>query len=349
MRIATPDDPAWQDAYQQLPLGKRDVFHSPGFAKACAAGLYENDTVLCAIETKSRSGQVIYPFVERELGPMIPWSETAQSLRDTTGLYGRGGPICSAEGALESFHDQLAEYFRERSIITSFDRYHPVLQNEHAAAPNTEIRETGDFVIISLAPDMETIEAHYKGKQRNTLRKSERAGVTVEFDRNDNGLDDFLRVYAATMKRQSAGDFYSFPRSFYEALFEQLPNNILLANGRVDGAIVSSDLILYEVPYAHLFLSGTSPEHLGVSPNTKVKHESFRYLREMGITHYLLGGGHNPDDGVYKYKRSFDPNGHAPSLVGCAIHAGDAYNQLNQEFALRGQRTCAQRFQFYEG
>ncbi len=350
MQIATPDDPIWQEAYEQLPAAQRDVFHAPGFAKACAAGLYQDHQVRCAIETDAPNGPIIYPFVERELGPMAPWSDTAQSLRDATGLYGRGGVVCASPAVddLGSFHAELADHFQQRRIITSFDRYHPVLRNQAASDPRTEVRETGDFVVVSLAPDMEAIEASYKGKQRNTLRKAERFGVSVEFDDTGQSLDAFLEIHADTMKRQSAGAFYYFPRSFYETLLRELPENTLFANAYYEDEIVSMDLILYQGPYAHLFLSGTLPEHLDKSPNTKLKHESFRYLKERGVEHYLLGGGHKGQDGVYKYKRSFAPADATPSLIGCTVFGDDAYRELNREFEQRGALTCKDRFQFYE-
>ncbi len=350
MRILQPEDDDWLESYLRVPVGKRDVFYSPGFAKACAIGLYPAAKVLCAIQ-QNNENIILYPFVERELAQMVPWSATAQSLRDTTGLYGRGGILCNgcSEQDLKTFRSQLAEYFRERHVVSSFDRYHPVLQNEDAAEPNTQVRDIGSFVVVPIAADMATIKANYRGKQRTTLRKAERAGVTVEFEKGcSSHLSEFLEIHAATMHRNSAEGFYFFPKSFYESLIENQPCNVLFAYGLLDNEIVTSDLVLVEPPYAHLFLSGTLPAYLDKSPNTKLKHETIRYLQQSGCDYYLLGGGHRPDDGVFRYKRSFAPNGGVPSLIGCTVRLTEQYEELHREFVKRKGPGLSDRFQFYE-
>ena len=63
-------------------------------------------------------------------------------------------------------------------------------------------------------------------------------------------------------------------------------------------------------------------------PNDLLKHEIIRWARDSGRSHFVLGGGVTPDDGILRYKRGFAPTGIVPFTVGEWIHDLVAFESL---------------------
>jgi hypothetical protein len=56
-----------------------------------------------------------------------------------------------------------------------------------------------------------------------------------------------------------------------------------------------------------------------------------RWAKGEGKKRYVLGGGHLPEDGIYRYKLAFAPNGRIPFWTGQRILRKDLYQQLVDE------------------
>ena len=80
--------------------------------------------------------------------------------------------------------------------------------------------------------------------------------------------------------------------------------------------------------YLYSFLGGTSGEAFSLRPNDLLKHTVIEYGRESGLRGYVLGGGLGRDDGIFRYKRSFDPAGCVPFHRLTMICDDASYNQL---------------------
>jgi hypothetical protein len=52
------------------------------------------------------------------------------------------------------------------------------------------------------------------------------------------------------------------------------------------------------------------------------------WAKRSGKARFVLGGGHLPDDGIFRYKRSFAPEGVVPFRVGQRILDQGAYDCL---------------------
>ena len=48
----------------------------------------------------------------------------------------------------------------------------------------------------------------------------------------------------------------------------------------------------------------------------------------QGLAAYVLGGGYEPGDGVYRHKRNFAPRGQLPFRVACLVHDEEAAREL---------------------
>jgi hypothetical protein len=75
-------------------------------------------------------------------------------------------------------------------------------------------------------------------------------------------------------------------------------------------------------------LGGTLPDAFPLRPNDLLKHEIILWARETGKKAFVLGGGYGSDDGIYRYKKSFAPQGSVPFSVGTRIHDKNVYDHL---------------------
>jgi len=149
------------------------------------------------------------PFLLEHDGALFAGIERDEP-RDVVTPYGYGGP--TADG----FWDAYEEWARERGVVTTFVRFHPLYGNQRGAPIHVD--ELAPTVAWRLEPDRDLLAGlHFK--HRNKVTKAENAGATV---RQHEGLGEFVPLYEDTMRRVHADDFYFFERAYWERL-GQLP------------------------------------------------------------------------------------------------------------------------------
>lgn len=346
--ILNPDSPEWAFFFEDLPVDQQDVFYSASFARLFQRTINKEDEVRCAT-MNTAEGVLLYPFVKRNLG-RLTGAERLSSLHDIVSLYGRGG-VVGTPGALRnvgSFYESLAAYFRENSVICSFDRFHPILGNEACVSLVTKVMDVGGFVVVDLRPEMNEVESSFKSSVRKDLRKGERNGVTCIVESNGKHLKDFLDIYYQTMSRNEASDFYYFSDEFFETLCKVLVGQFHFFYAMVDGCIVSCELVLHHGKYCHSFLGGTRKESLALCANPILKREILSFCKQLGCEYFLLGGGQAPNDGIFNFKKAYAPEGIRHSYVGGTCWDPETYERLKVELPAVGVPIVTNRFQFYD-
>jgi len=244
--------------------------------------------------------------------------------RDVVTPYGYGGP--TADG----FWDAYEEWARERGVVTTFVRFHPLYGNQRGAPIHVD--ELAPTVAWRLDPDRDLLAGlHFK--HRNKVTKAENAGATVT---QHDGLGEFVPLYEDTMRRVNADDFYFFEPAYWERLGE-LP--LVRFDAGIDGEVVASALCLATPPWLHYHLSGTTDAGRTTGSSTLVLLEAARWAQANGYERFHLGGGlGGKEDSLHHFKARFDPEGLVPAAVGKAIHDEDAYRRLSggSEVAFEG-------------
>ena len=235
--------------------------------------------------------------------------------RDVVTPYGYGGP--TADG----FWDAYEEWARERGVVTTFVRFHPLYGNQRGAPIHVD--ELAPTVAWRLDPDRDLLAGlHFK--HRNKVTKAENAGATVT---QHDGLGEFVPLYEDTMRRVNADDFYFFEPAYWERLGE-LP--LVRFDVGIDGEVVASALCLATPPWLHYHLSGTTDAGRSTGASTLVLLEAARWAQAQGYDRFHLGGGlGGKADSLHHFKARFDPEGLVPAAVGKAIHDEDAYRELS--------------------
>jgi len=235
--------------------------------------------------------------------------------RDVISPYGYGGP--TGLGFWEPYED----WARERGVVSTFVRFHPLLANQEGAPIHVE--QLAPTVAWRVEPERDLLAGlHFK--HRNKVRKAENAGATVE---QHGGLAEFVPLYEDTMRRIDADPFYLFEPAYWERLGE-LP--LVRFDAAIDGDVVASALCLPSRPWLHYHLSGTTDKGRETGSSTLVLLEAARWAQANGYERFHLGGGlGGKADSLHHFKARFDPEGLVEAALGKAIHDQDAYRDLS--------------------
>ncbi len=344
------DREAWLQAWALWP--EREVFAHPDYVRLYAgAGL----RALC-VSASAGGGHVLYPFLLRPLGDR-PYC--GASLRDCTDIatpYGYGGPFRWGTAwdpeTVEAFWREFDVWAAGARVVSEVVRLS--LFQENLVEYTGEQRVLLDNVVRTLGSE-EELWREFDHKVRKNVKKAGASGVTVQLDEGGERLDDFLAIYRSTMDRRNAGENYYFPREYFERIGSALKGQFAWFHAFAGGTVISTELVLVSADRVYSFLGGTDAAWFHVRPNDLLKVEIMNWARNAGKTAFVLGGGYARNDGIYRYKLAFAPDGAVPFSIGSRIFDAGAYEELVQSRrnfeALRDQvwQPNADYFPAYRG
>lgn len=291
-----------------------------------------------ALVDEQEGGVVLLPLVLR------PLPDSLGSGTDAVSPYGYGGPFAAGAPDWREFYQRVLAWMKEAGVVSAFLRASleqppPVLED----VEGFRALHLADNVRVDLTRSDEEQWRHFAHKVRKSVNKARRAELTVRITEGFADLASFLEVYASTMQRRAADARYHFDEAFFAALGE-LPGCALVADVLdPDGRVVSTELVLVSDAHYYSFLGGTLSEAFPHAPNDLLKHAVIEHGRAAGRTHYVLGGGYEPGDGIFRYKLAFDPDGVTPFHGVQLIADADLYDSIvHRADELRGTPTPAQ-------
>lgn len=309
----------WLSSWTSWPA--REVVAHPNYVQLFARSC---DRTLCAA-MDSDKGSVLFPFILRPLSAE-PWYITEEEVYDLSTPYGYGGAFAWGHPSPDEFWLNFDEWARANRIVSSFARLSLFPQQLIPFAGDVEIRAGN--VIRTLDLDAESMWRDYQYKVRKNVNKAVRSGLKVEIDFTGATIGDFLAVYYATMERRRAMGFYYFPESFFHRIVRGLPGQFAFFHTLHEEKVVSTELVLISVDNVYSFLGGTLAEAFDLRPNDLLKHSIIEWAREQGKKNFVLGGGYNGRDGIFRYKLSFAPTGEVPFKVGKRTYDPERYEAL---------------------
>ena len=314
-------DAAVEDERQRwLQLWKewneREVFAHPAYVALFSKS---GERSLCAVLGNERGARVLFPFILRPL-ETEPWTRAeARGACDLTTPYGYGGAynILDGDPPTDMFWDAFDGWCGTQRVVTSFARL-PVFENQ-VIPFRGEVIEKGPNVVRYLDLNEEDLWRDYAHKVRKNVNRAREGGLKVEIDPEGRRLEEFLGIYTETMDRRQAGHGYYFPRSFFESIVGELAGSFAFFHVLSGGLLVSTELVLVSANHLYSFLGGTRAAAFEQRPNDLLKHEIIRWGMEVGKATFVLGGGYQAGDGIFRYKLSFAPSGEVPFRVGNRI------------------------------
>ncbi|HEY0003140.1 MAG TPA: GNAT family N-acetyltransferase [Actinoplanes sp.] len=253
---------------------------------------------------------------------------------DAISPYGYGGPFFStgevaagevAAGEVAGVLDAVTQWAGRERLCSMFLR----LSLDLAPVDRPEVVEAAPNVVVDLRRAPEKLWGNYQHKVRKNVQKALRAGCTVGRIDLLSDVDGFLDVYGATMRRRAAASWYHFDRSFLSRFAVDLSGTYsTFAVRDRDGRMVSVEIVLESDRFLYSFLGGTLEQAFPIAPNDLLKHEIVEHGQRTGRSGFVLGGGYRPGDGIFRYKRAFDPTGVRPFRVAKIIGDRRRYADL---------------------
>lgn len=322
----------------------REVSAHPEYARLFARPC---DRVVCATGV-GPDRTVLFPVLLRPIAAE-PWADPGDRRVDAITPYGYGGPFAWGEGRDDgAFWTPYQAWCRDERVVTTFARL-SLFEEQLARFPvPPEVR--GANIAVPLSGGGDALWRGYEGRVRRWIQVAERAGLQVTIDRDGSRLGAFLDIYAHTMRRREADPWYLFPRSFFEAIVVRLPGRYAFVHVHQGDRIISSDLVLVSEEHTYYFLGGTLEDAFPLGPNYLLKHHAALWAAGQGKRTYVLGGGKEEHDGLFRYKRGFGRSGEVPFKVVGLVHDEGACAELASRRAAseaRAGRAWAARQGFF--
>jgi hypothetical protein len=298
------DRSAWEAAHRLGGL--------PGQSWTYAASLALSGFDLRLAIAESDEGRLLLPFVERSWRGHV-------DIATPSGLSG-----ASVQGSSRIWHGWRA-YAREQGWIAGYVQLGVRSASDADADPCDRVRRGSVFCID---PRRWTLSESTSTIIRRKVSASERAGVHLVLDRAELAAR-LPALYAETMDR-----FNAPARFTTETIHHWVGDPANVAIGVAAGSSIELiHLILQSGAYAELHLVGTTAAGRAHSAYAYVK--AIELLRVRGVSHYNLGGGGEPGDGLYMFKRWLGASP-SPLHVLHQVYAPDIYAALCHEAGTDG-------------
>jgi len=282
------------------------------------------DHSFCAIMS-GPEGNVLFPFIRRPINSELCKCPNNQ-LYDLITPYGYGGAFASGTPDIDLFWTQFDQWAEKNNVVCCFARLS--LFPDQLIPFKGEVETKFLNIVRRLDLNSEAMWMDYKHKVRKNVKKAHRAGLEIEIDFTGKRLDSFLKIYYSTMNRRCADTRYFFPLKFFKNIINNLPEQFVFFHTIHNEIVVSTELVLVSAKYLYSFIGGTSTEAFKMGANDLLKHA----VIEWGIKHkkeaFVLGGGYDGCDGIFRYKLSFASKGVVSFQVGKRIYDYKTYNKL---------------------
>jgi serine/alanine adding enzyme len=267
-------------------------------------------------------GEAVFLEADEALFPVIVRERSG--VRDVTNPYGYGGAVATDVDAGRRFYETYQSWCKENGIVTSFIRFHPLLENHRYAEPPFHLEPVAGSVSWQLEGDLFAgMHAHH----RRAVRKAQRSGLEVVIQEAPERLDRFASLYEQTMRRQQASAFYFFPEAYWRGLSGR--EWLLMLEARIGAETVAAILCLATPPWLHYHLGATADAARNTGASHLLIYSAGRFGQERSYQQFHLGAGVGGSGGaLLEWKRRFYPSELREQWIGKAVHDEDRYLAL---------------------
>lgn len=323
------DDSRWSDALRRI---SHDVYHLPAYA-ILAAESVEGAEEVTAFYWQDGERIALIPLiikacpsrVEETLGKEegIHWC-------DAVSPYGYGGPITNRPGECEAeVLSALREAAEERGILTLFLRAHPLLSSAFQSFDGDGSSEIGTTYSVPLpsgdnAEELDSsLLARYRSSHRAQIHQlHSRHSIQLVID-DWRGIEDFGRVYRATMERLGATASYLFTDRYFVNARDTLSGSFHLVSALSEGEYLGGIALFTSGDIVQYHLAATADEWRALGLSKLLIHHAALWAAQQGYTTYHLGGGvGGGDDSLSHFKRGFGSVAHPFRVYKVVVNEG---------------------------
>jgi len=290
----------WNNLLDTFPAEMQDMYFKEEYVRLYETEIEKAYCIVC----RENKNILLLPLLRRT------FTFADKNYYDFETAYGYGGPITNNTN--ERFRQQaliaLKDFCSYNSFVAGFVRFHPLLQNQEYFESIGRVIADRKTVAIDLDQTMDEVwknEIH--SKNRNVIRKAEKAGCTFIVDDKYEYLREFINLYNSTMDKLSADEFYYFDNDYYNNLKRNITDSFIGCVKNNEGQIISAAIFMYCGLYGHYHLSGSDKSKLAISPNNFMLWNAAIELQKRGVKRFHLGGGTNGDEenSLFQFKHKF--------------------------------------------
>ncbi len=230
------------------------------------------------------------------------------------------------------FAERFPAFCRERGIIAEFAHLHPW----HACLTGlqtTDVHIDREIVYVDLTSPVDQLwNESLTYACRKNIKRAHTENVRVLTATSADHIREFHRIYTHTMDRNRALGKYYFSLDYLLAFFEQMPNHARFVLAEYRDQIVAATLYLHDDVDVYSYLGGADQAFHYIRPTNAVVYDTIVWAQQHRKQRLILGGGYQPDDGIFRFKASFSPL-RAQFQVYRHIHLPDTYDVLCQAWA----------------
>ncbi|PFG39107.1 acetyltransferase (GNAT) family protein [Georgenia soli] len=318
--ILAVDDGRWPAT---LDGHLHDVYHLPGYGRLDAGRADEQPV---AVVVRDGPWTLFVPLV---LAPLPDGLGAGSTWRDARSPYGYATPLvltatdagrgptlapardARAETFLSGAIGSLTAALLDMQVVSAFVRLHPLPgfalpQGPLASAGTLAVH--GESVWVDLGRGEEELRAQLRTNHRRDLVKLVRGGFTGQVEQGWGALPDLQQIYADTMDRVDAREFYRRSGEFFDRVRDV--GAFVVATVRLGGEVVAAGLFSEVSGTVQYFLGGTRREHLARSPSKLLLLTVQNWARERGDRAFVLGSGSGwggAENPLFRFKLGFSP------------------------------------------
>ncbi|MFA6196765.1 MAG: GNAT family N-acetyltransferase [Sulfurimonas sp.] len=343
IEVLSPTDLKWNYYLNQFPSDLRDPYFR--------AEYYELETQKAQCFVYAEDENIFfYPFIKTKINEL--GYQLNQNYYDIQGAYGYNGALIK-DGTNQEFiqkaRKEFVKYCKDENIIAEFTRFNPLYEN-HKYFVDMNILSVNQNIIVDLTTEDIWMNS-YEHSTRKNVKKAIRNNLQYKIiDAKEMSASDvkiFYDIYCTTMERNHADDEYFFSMEYFLSIKEKLIHNALFIFISKDALVISVELVLFNSHVAYSFLGGTLEKYFEYRPNDYLKHILIETLQQRGLKFFVLGGGVNLNDGIFKYKRNFSKNGVYNFYIGKSIYNEEIYNAIIKQWAKKVDLSTQEKYNNY--
>ena len=305
----------------------RDVYYLSGYVKAFQLH-GDGEPLLFYYENEDIRG--INVVMKRDLAddPFFAKRIERNTYFDFITPYGYGGWLIEGDGEKCALFSEYENWCVTHNVVSEFVRYHPMLDNSDATELTYQVVKLGKTIAMDLSsPEM--IWNNLTSKNRNMVRKAQKSGVKIYRGQFPEIYISFKEIYNQTMDSDHATDYYYFPDAFYNSIQNDLPNESQLFWAEIEGKIIAASIMISENGFMNYHLSGSLREYQHLAPSNLLLYEAALWGCCNGYRTLHLGGGvGSKEDGLFKFKSSFNRNKRMQFAIGKKVFLQNVYDEL---------------------
>jgi hypothetical protein len=273
-------------------------------AKASAHDMYHTCLYHC-LQEEGESRLLVFGNNEGKFMalPLVFRNIPGTEWKDVTSVYGYAGWIRSdTNTSFPGVMKQLEDYLQQEKVVSAFSRLHPLI-------PGSDDFEKGKVLTLNtttgidllLSPEKQFMA--YSESVRRSIRKSTQAGMTVEWVREDAGLQHFISIYEKAMKRHHASSNYFFSQNYYEKLWRNESFQTFILAAKFHGEWAGAALFTICNGIMQYHLGGVAASCISYSPLKLILDEARKIANDKKCNFFHLGGGlGGRDDSLFVFK-----------------------------------------------